>query len=241
MDEEIGQKVFQQAMDLWINPEIEKRKKFGKLPKKFKLLRAQIIFYSKKATKIRLNEEVGAIVSVKLNKDVKKGEAIYEQDVSQIKNIKLTDYHSNCAHITFLLFREKWMVAFDFRYNKKLVKENLEAAKEFYESAKDDLEKNRLRPFYENCWSSAELTSVCTFYLLGESRKKNRHKETTKKFEKWAELGNIKESFSKTLSKLNHLRNSARYLYTNEFKKENHGEILKIIKEMIDFTEKSIK
>ena len=44
MDEEIQQRVFQQVMDIFIIPEIEKRRAYGKVKENFILSKAQIVF-----------------------------------------------------------------------------------------------------------------------------------------------------------------------------------------------------
>ena len=67
------------------------------------------------------------------------------------------------------------------------------------------------------------------------------HKYRLKKFENWARLGNVKQGFSATLSKLSGLRDSARYLSSDDFKKEDPNEIKDVLEEMIKFAEEIIK
>ena len=66
------------------------------------------------------------------------------------------------------------------------------------------------------------------------------HKNRLEKFKNWANLGNVRMEHSNTLSKLSGLRDSARYLYLDDYKIENTTKILRILKEMIDFSEQSI-
>jgi len=67
MDNEIAQRIFQQVMDLWITPEIEKRKLNKKISSEFKLKSAQIVFSSERALiKTRLNDEIKAIAKSRL-------------------------------------------------------------------------------------------------------------------------------------------------------------------------------
>ena len=127
-NEEIGQKVLQQVMEIWINPEIERRKKLGKIGDNFTLSKAQIVFSLISGNKIRINNEVKAIAKCKAKKPIKKGDIIYESDVDNIENIKLTDDDFNCAHITLLRFKNNWVVSFDATYNKES-KEHLHASK----------------------------------------------------------------------------------------------------------------
>ncbi len=243
-DEKIKQKVFQQVMDIWINPEIKKRKKWRKIDDNFILSKAQIVSsLDKGKNEVRLNEEVKAIVIGKINRDIKKGEKVYEIDLEEINKINLTDKDKNCGHITLLKFKERWIISFDFIYNKERIKEHIEASKEFFESAKDNLKKNRLRPFFENAFASAELSAKSVLLMLPDKKilRGRNHKDRKEKFKNWAELGNVKIEFSNTLSKLSDLRDSARYLFSDDFKKEDPNKIMITLKEMIDFAENSIK
>jgi len=242
IDEEAKQKTFQQAMDIWINPEIERRKLFNKMPNDFKLEKAQIIF-SLEGNEVRLNKEVKAIVHAKINREIKEiGEKLYEQDIDDIEKIELTDEDSNCAHITLLLFKNNWIIGFDARYNKDIIKEHIKASKEFFESAKDNLSKNRLRSFFEDAFASAELSATSVLLMLPDKKilTGRIHKDRRNKFKNWAELGNVEIEFSNTLSKLSNLRDSARYLHSEEFKNEDPNKIILTLKEMIDFAEYSI-
>lgn len=240
------QRLFQQTMDIWIIPEINKRKTENQLPKNFELKVAQIIFSLDRGwNKVRLNEEVKAIAICE-KADSKKftfGDLVYEHDVKNVKFIKLTDADPNCAHITLLSFKGKWIISFDFRYNKKRIQKHIEAAKEFYESAKDDLSNNRLRPFFENSFACAELLAKAVLLQLPDKRVVHgkSHDSRIKKFQNWADLGNVEITYSTTLSRLNSLRPSARYLCSTEFKNENPAEVLKILEEMINFAENIIK
>jgi len=241
MDKEIGERVFQQVMELWILPEIEKRKREKRIEDNFILRQAQIIYSHDRAfPKVRLNQEVKAIAKGKINRNVEAGETIYERDIEDIEDVRLTNQDPNCAHITLVLLKGKWYVSFDFRYNRGRVKERLEAGKEFLESSRDNLEKNRLRPFFENSFACAELlTEALLIQVFNQSTLKN-HEQRIEGIKAWAELGNVKEDFSDKLRKLEWLRNSARYLSTTEFKQENPKEYLDSLDEMYDFVEKSI-
>tara|TARA_Y100000310_G_C20699915_1_gene828764 strand:- start:6854 stop:7588 length:735 start_codon:yes stop_codon:yes gene_type:complete len=244
MNRDITQKIFQQVIDLWIKPEIEKRKTLNRLPKNFKLKSAQIVFsLDRNWNEVRLNDEIKAIAKCKINCSKKKGESIYEKDIDWIESISLTDKDPNCAHITLFLFKNNWVVSFDFRYNKKRIKEHIEASKEFFESAKDNLTKKRLRPFFENSFASAELSAKAVLLQLPDKNViyGKDHYSRIQKYKNWADLGNVKVEYSEVLEKLNRLRDSARYLSSIEFKKEKPKEIVKELDGMIKFAEKLTK
>jgi len=244
MDNEIAQRVFQQVMDLWITPEIEKRKIHKKIPSEFKLRSAQIVFSSERTLiKIRLNNEVKAIAKCKVNKAKNKGDFVYEEDIENIESIELTDKDPNSAHLTLLLIKGRWIISFDFRYNKKRILEHIEASKEFLESAKDNLNKNRLRPFFEDSFACAELLAKSILLQLPDKEMLygKDHIHRIDKFKNWASLGNVSQKHSDILKRLKELRSSARYLSSNEFEKEDPKKVLVILEEMFLFAKKSME
>ena len=242
--EEIGQKVLQQVIDLWINPEVERRRALGIMKEGTILSKIQIVFSLERGfNKIRFNEEVKAVVEARASRDLKKGQIVTEDDVSEIKNIRLTDGDKNCAHITLLRFKNKWVIAFDARYHQKLRQDYIEASKEFYDCAINSLSEGKLRVFYDCSFSSAELCVISI--LLGWLKKdiidNKKHHQRYNLFEGFTSLGNGKTAYSDTLKKLDGIRSSARYLSNDLYKKEDAKKIASTLKEMIDFAEKMAK
>ncbi len=226
-------RVFDQALQIWIIPDIEEKKKKGWLREDFKFNKSQIIFTPNKKPVIKYNEAVYVTAKVKLKegKSVKKGDTVTSLDIEKIDDIKVK-YPKNSGHITLIQLLGRWIILFDARYNKEKISEFVKASNEFYESAKDNLEKNRLRPFFEDCWASAEISSSCHFLSLGQDY--SDHKKNLEKFKLWGKLGNVKSFHVNVLNKLYKLRKSARYLYSTQFKQENSREFLKYVKEMLN-------
>jgi len=227
-------RIFDQVMNIWIKPEMERRKLTGQIKDGFELKRAQIIFTLGKSSEIKFNEEVSIRAEVKVNRSIIKGEDIKESDIEKIERF-IVDYPLNSGHITLFRFSNKWIIIFDARYNKGKIKRTLDISRDFYESAKDDLEKGRLIPFYENCWNSAELSSVC--HVLCRGGKNKGHGENVKDFVEWSELGNVDKKHAEALSRLKDLRKT-KYSLSLDFKTENSQEFMKIVGEMIDDAEK---
>ena len=179
----------------------------------------------------------------KVNKDKNKGDIIYEEDIENIESIELTNRDPNSAHVTLLLIKGRWIISFDFRYNKKRILEHINASKEFLESAKDNLTQDRLRPFFEDSFACAELLAKSILLQLPDKKilyGKN-HTSRINQFKNWASLGNVNQQHSDILKRLKGLRPSARYLSSNEFKQENPKKVLSILEDMLLFTNKLIK
>ena len=226
------QRTFQQIVDLWIIPEIRKRQQKGW--KEENVTVAQIILIPDRKPLVRLNNQVKLTLKVKANRDVKKGDPIYSTDFSEVEDI-IYEKIKNAACVVLIFLRDRWIVKFDFRYYMDTAKEHIAAAREFYESARDNFDRKRFRPFYEDCWAVAELLSACNFLLIGQ--KYDRHDRNVEKMKAWADLGNVRVEFSEVLEKLYNLRDPARYLKTGDFRKEDASKILVILEEMFEFTE----
>jgi len=236
LSQEDLQRTFQQIVDLWIIPEVKRRQQKGW--KETNVRAAQIILRPNQKPLIRLNGQVRATAMIKVNRDIKKGEAVFDTDISDVENI-FSERIKNSAYIILILFKDKWVIKFDFRYHMEKAKEHIGAAKEFYESAKENLAKKRFRPFYEECWATAELLSSCNFLLIGQ--RYDKHYKNIDNMKSWAELGNVKIEFSEVLEKLYKLRDSARYIKSENFKNEDAVKVMNTLKDMFEFTENLIK
>lgn len=229
LDEEGKKRVLDQVLNIWAKPEIERRIKDGKMKKEDEIRRVQVICTPGNPNQIRLNDEVAIIAEAKANRDIVKGEEIRESDISEIKKF-IVDCPPNSGHITLFRFLNKWMVIFDFKYNKDNIRKTLESSRSFYESAKDDLVAGRIIPFLESCWSSAELSGVCHMLSIGDKNKK--HGKNVKDFVAWSELGNVNKKHAEVLSKLLSLRGS-RYDLSSKPVNEDFQEMLDVAEEMI--------
>ncbi len=235
-NEEEKKRIFDQIMNIWAIPEIERRKKKGILGDDFEIKRVQVIFTLGKPPEIKFNEKVGITALVKVNRDVIKGEDVKYSDVDKFEKF-IVDYPSNSGHITLFRLLNNWVIIFDARYKKGEIKKFLERSKQFYDSAKDNLRNGRLIPFYENCWDSAELSAVCHALVIGG--KNEKHSVNIENFVKWSELGNVDKKHAKTLFELKDLR-ELKYKDSIDFRDKDHKEFLKIVKEMIEEAEKLI-
>jgi len=191
--------------EIWINPEIERRKELGSIPADFRVYAAQVMSFTDcRDNEIRLNEEVKAILIAIASRTLKPNEQFNLEDgISEIKNIELPeDDDPNAGHLTILKFKGKWTLVFDFRYNKKMARERLDAAGQFYESAKLNYERGLMRPAIENLFAAAELLATA----------QQHHTGTINRYTAFVDIGNYKVEHTETLLELKTLRTEARYL-----------------------------
>lgn len=234
-------RAFSQLMELLVNPEIKNRQANGSLPEGFQLSKAQILFFPDGTKpKVRLNDEVKALVEFKLKKGIskKRGEFIYENEIDWPRSVKLTeDDDPDCGHALLFKIGSNWFIGFDLRYNKGFSKRNIETAEQFYESAQFSLEKNNLRAFIDNLFSAVELTAKAELLLLPDPKfkKAKKHKSIQTRYNWYVKVGNAQPKYRDALNKLSKLRYPARYLNGKLSISSNEArKLLTAVKSMID-------
>lgn len=211
---EVGERLLQQAFELWIQPEIERRRQAGTLPGGFSLSAAQIIFdLDTAAPRVRLNEEIRVVADLRVNRAIARGEGLAESDMDEILAMSLTDEDANAAHATMVLLKGRWTLAFDFRYNATRLVEAVDTAREFLDCAGSALEKGHLRAFVDNLFSATELLAKATLLARPDRQilEGRKHSQIATKYNMWGKLGNVDPRFVKLLNRLATLRTSARY------------------------------
>ncbi|MFZ0183276.1 MAG: HEPN domain-containing protein [Nitrosotalea sp.] len=246
LDDEGAKNLLNSVMDIWILPEIAKRKKDKILDDTFILNRAQVILNPKtNSTEVRLNSEVNALLIGVAKRGIKVNEvAPLEDMINEIKEIRLTDRDDpDVGHLTMLQFQGKWIIHFDFRYFKTKLQEFFESAREFLEISKISFEKKKMRAFVDTLFSCVELLATCQIYNMAgkDFEKKRKHRNIQVKYNSFVKIGNFRPEYKDTLNKLSGLRDNARYL-KDKFSLDDKlaEEFLKIVEDMLNYTQKRI-
>lgn len=170
---EAQERTFKQVMDLWVLPEIERRRTLGLVDRDFVLTGAQVIMREGAPIEVRLNHEVVAVARMKLTTDVRASDTVDLAHVQEVREILLTDADADAAHLTVLHLDGGWTLAFDFRYNATRARRATEMAAQYLAVVDIALKEGRLRPAADLLFSSAELMARAELMLLpAESRPK---------------------------------------------------------------------
>jgi uncharacterized protein (UPF0332 family) len=247
-DKKMYEKAFQQFMDLFITPEVQRRQEAGELPKPLDLRAAQIIFYPDgRKPHVRINAEVKAIGKMKLKPGISKkvGEPIYDYELEGLEEIHLLEEDApDCGHATLMRIGNSWTLVFDFHYNKILSKKHIQTAQQFLEAAEFSLQAKNWAPLVDNLFSASELVAKATLLSIPdpEFRKKASHKSIHIKYNRFADLGNVKVDYKTTFNKLSGLRDRARYLKGDfSISEEEARGFLDTIKNMLEDSKRIIK
>lgn len=212
---EFAQNLFANFSNMFISPEVERRKALGVLPDSFRIEKALVLISLDKATVVQINDEVEvkALARVKSGIEKERGSPIFIEEIESIESIVLPDQYKNSAYIFVLALSDGYNVLFDFLYNKSIRKEYLKRACDFLDAAEDSLAKSRSSVFIDTMYSATELAA--RMYLLQlpdrDFTQKSTHKSIQIRLNAHSrsnpELARIKD----LLNKLTVLRHSARY------------------------------
>lgn len=239
---EFGRKIFEQFMDLFVTPEIKRRQETDDLGQSLDLRAAQIIFFPDgRKPQVRVNSEIKAIWDVKLKQGISKkaGEPILDDELEGLGEINLTEEDGlDCGHTTLLRIGDRWIIAFDFRYDKALSKKHIETAEQFYESADFSFNRGNWSSYIDNLFSAAELSVKSILLSMmpdPKFRKKASHNSIRIKYNRFADLGNVEVNHRKTFNKLSGLRDNARYLKEEiSISEDEARRYLNVVKNMIE-------
>ena len=238
LDDEAGKRLVQQIFEIWINPEIERRRTKVTTDDDSSVYAAQIIFDSELGKQIiRINDEVRVHIIGHAREGTHVGKQYeLEKMIHDITSLRLSDKDDPYAvHISMIQFNKHWYVALDGRPNRRRIKEFYVAGKEFLDAATIDFQTNFYRVFVDNLYSAVELFAICQIYnVSGEKFQiKRGHKAIQHNYNKYVKIGNAQLEYDSALSSLARKRLSARYLQEQFELSKNEGEkFLKIGKQM---------
>ena len=242
LDQEGASRLFNHVLQIWVNPEIERRIKKGTLQQHFKLHAAQIIsFTDGRENLIMLNDEVRTEIIGIANRTIQPSEKVELDDaVREIKRLELTskEYH-NAGHLTFIKFKDKWVISFDFRYNIKMARDRLNAAEQFLKSARINRENNLFRPLAENLFAAIELCITAQLLLYADKyyTKNQHHTGTQKRYVEFIDIGNYKMDYKDVYLELMGLRRSGRYLQKDFYLSlDKADKFLEIVNDIMEYS-----
>ena len=120
LDREAAGVFFKQINEMWIEQEVEKRRKSGALPEKFSIKQCLIRLPSDKPPIVEFNEEIGfeAMVRPAGGKEFVKGENVYLHDVQSIETVQPPQVDGQRVAFVYLFWNGKnYSIVFDFSPN----------------------------------------------------------------------------------------------------------------------------
>jgi hypothetical protein len=214
LPDDFGERVFQNIQDLWITPALKKRMEAGDLKPGIRIAAAQVVLFPDgRPPEVRVNGEVRAELVVP-GASFTPGQLVYEHDVTDVSEVRLLEEELDCGHVTVLLLRTVTRLFFDFRLNRAVAQQHVDAAKQFYATAQFALNAGHMAAFVDNLFSACEL-AVKAFLLTNAHstiRKRTTHNTIRARFNVIAKPGVIHSDKRRTFNALEDLRRKGRYL-----------------------------
>lgn len=211
-DDELARRFFEQVFDLWINPEIERRRAAGQ-PAPDPLIVVFITFPVGAPPKVEFNDECNAKVHLKVRPGttVAEGQGIPYKDVVGIGRAEPVDENAGYVFMMHLI-DNSWASAFDFRRGKQDARGLLLKAVQFHRSAEHGLAQvpALAAAAADQLFSAAELAAHA-YLATGSGNTSRNHKGVHSDFNINAKLGNVPSEHTKAYNKLFRARPDARY------------------------------
>lgn len=232
--------LFHQALDLWVNPELSRRREAGILDADFSFEAAQMLFDLDGTTTIRLNDEVNGALQVILDRDVDEGEPVLASELTEVRGLLRDDPDSEVAIVT-IMYREYknqrlFTIISDWRYNLGLANATFENGLE-YLSAAQLADKDALRrPFVECLLMAMELFFKAEMLVTPDSRfvAKTYHGDWIAWHQLEHKRGRIEKQSAAAHQWLLDHRNQARYSPTFSLEASAAKELVTAVKAVRD-------
>lgn len=208
--------MLQQAFDLWITPEVEKRKAAGTLPEPFHLFMAQRIQRPDGTTLVRFNDEVRGVANARASRPVAMGEQLVLSDLEHLTEFDVPDDELDCGHWTIIRTEAKWFTSFNFLSNRAKCIDLLSKSKQFAEGAAQASEKGHQAVAVDTLFSACEL--IAKAYLVSSNMvplENRTHGPLAGNINRQRKMGNVHEAFVDLFNRMQKLR--PRYRYDAQF------------------------
>lgn len=228
-------------LDDLVYPEIIKRIKKGLLSTNFRLRKAHIIMFSNEhKNHILLNGRTRFLVQVKVKEGVGLNQPIGENEIEDVLGIyPMKQNDPNAAHIMLFKFKGNWLISYDFIYNSKKARDNIEKAKKEFKDSEKFMKEKKLMSFVRKQFRAVKL---CIQSLLGLNNSKLSLKTNAASLEQlfsaYANHKNIDIKFSDHFKQLVNLHKKD-VGSVNEYFVDNQNahDIINLTKDLIEHTE----
>ena len=234
-----GQALFDDMVERFVRPELERRRADGKWSDEEPVYRFQVLLPDGTPPAVRLNKDVGGTVLAKATRPIAAGEEVVIDDFSAISSYTPREEDAGTPHVTGFLHRDGWSLVFEFAGGHPDRFAFLERAQEFLDAARHALGKEHLGACYDNALSACELLAKTellscrpTIEIVLNSR---THAAITTHYNLWANLGNTDKRYARLLDRLHARRSTARYMQGAQLL--THSEAEEVLATLTDMHE----
>ena len=151
---------------------------------------------------------MGILKPIKPRK-MKKGEDIFSDEIEKIESLYVEDQNPNSAIMLFLNLNGEWFGALDLTYNREISRAKYSDAKNFINSAIDNIAAKRYAPFYNDVHAAYELLIESVTLLTQITKERASHKKIADMFKKFCTDYSL--SYYETYKIIREIRDDKRY------------------------------
>lgn len=245
-------RTFMQFLDLFVRPEIERRRASGEIGENFVVTRAQAILYpDMRPWTVRLNDEISGEAVARLGPGSEgrtyfAESTVYEHEIDGFERFALPPEEADNGHITMIAFGgTKFALFFDARRSRGRAKVLVERARQFFELAEIAYDRQSWTALVDILFSAAELAvraAMWTGPLGFDFAERMRHGAIGDTFSKFVGWGNANPRLLKTYNDLTRFRPLLRYRGEKERVRPAVGRRwLEDVRAMIEMAEAAVR
>ena len=212
LEGEGAERLLQQAFELWINPEVERREAEGLLTTPFEIHAAQRLQWPDGRTEVRLNDEVNGVGSLRAPRAIERGDPIYLSDLDGLVGFDLLPEELDAGHWTVLWTGTRWFCGFNFLKHRARCADLLVKAFQFAQAGEEARDRGHAAVAVDTLYSACELVAkamlVAGHQLDLEAR---THAAVATQLNLWRRVGNVEGAFVDLFNRLGRLRSRYRY------------------------------
>lgn len=230
--EEATDRTWRDVNNLWIVPEVDRRRADGRIDDNFQIYRAQVILHPDRPVEVRLNDEVRGVVRAAVTGPVAAGQLMTVAELGEVSEVLLTSEDPDAAHVTMLLTSTGWALHVDFRYNATRARALVELADDYLRTARNAWRQGRPAVAMENLYAAVELTARS--YLLAFNKRAKGHGSTNAEFNRFHVMGGVPKAHVELWNTVRQRRPKARYSTEFTLDPKEMSALLRTAREMVD-------
>ena len=241
INEEAAQRILEQAFELWIDPEVQRRRELGVLPEQFELIAAQQLQWPDGRVTVRLNDEVQGKGMLRAPREVQAGEVLYRSDLDHLEAFDLHDDELDCGHWTVLRGEKGWFIGFNFLSHRARCADLLSKARQFLLAAREAFARAQAPVVVDTLFSACELVSKAELVASRQIKMDSSgHGSISSKINLWRKHGNVDAAFVDLFNSMGRLRSRYRYDAQVSDPMPISDDDLELVEAMIDLGLKGI-
>ena len=194
----------------YVYPYVLETFKDKNIPRDFYLYAAHLEMHPDESkNRILINEDSRLKLVCRVKKNLEYNDPVCDGDIQELLKIESIATDPNAASISLVRLHGRWYGKVDLVYNRKVVREKVDRAIKFLNSAVTANDDNNMPSLYESLWSACELLAESMHLLHRQLPIKSKHRDIFSALKSFDKLHNL--NFAGPYLTIKQIRESMRY------------------------------